>query len=103
MTVMLAAAIHGGASVIVTENERDFPASALVPHNLVTATADSFILHLIERDRPLVITAIASDRADMIRPPVSAEEYLDALARGGLTATAVELRDDVDLLAPIGG
>ena len=52
---MLAAAIHGGANVIVTSNERDFPAATLSPYKLAAISPDKFILRLLEADPNLVL------------------------------------------------
>jgi len=42
---VLAAAVHGGASIIVTSNLRDFPNAALAIHGITATTPDSFALH----------------------------------------------------------
>jgi predicted nucleic acid-binding protein len=88
---ILAAAIHGQASVIVTNNLKDFPASALAPHNIIAQSADSFVLGLITADGAAVAAALAEDRADLVKPPVSADDYLVMLGRGGLGQTAAAL------------
>src|SRR5947209_1755214 len=45
---VLAAAIHGGASIIVTANLKDFPATALAPHNIIAEHPDIFISGLLD-------------------------------------------------------
>ena len=47
---VLAAAIHGGASVIVTSNLRDFPVAALAPYNITAEHPDAFVLRLLNDD-----------------------------------------------------
>lgn len=89
---VLAAAIHGGANVIVTSNLRDFPAAALAPFRITAIDPDSFVLQLIAADVDGVVGALASDRADLIKPPLDADAYLKALDHGGLAATAAALR-----------
>lgn len=89
---VLAAAIHGGACVIVTSNLRDFPAAALAPFKITALDADSFVLQLITADVDKVVTALAFDRADLVKPPLDANAYLNALEHGGLVATAEALR-----------
>ena len=44
---VLAAAIHSGASVIVTANLKDFSAAALAPHNIVAQHPDAFVRGLL--------------------------------------------------------
>lgn len=95
---VLAAAIHGGAGVIVTSNLKDFPAAALAPFKITAIDADSFVLKLLATDADGVVTALASDRADLVKPPLDADAYLKALAHGGLVATAAALRPMADRL-----
>ncbi len=89
---VLAAAIQAGANVIVTANERDFPAAVLVPCNIAVITPDRLILRLLEADPNLVLVALEADRADLINPPLTREEYFAALERSGLTETTATLR-----------
>lgn len=93
---VLAAAIHGGASIIVTSNVRDFPDTALGSHDIAAMTPDAFAVHLLGLDREGVLEALTADRADMRNPPLTVEAYLDALARGGLSAFAVAVRASAD-------
>lgn len=46
---VLAAAIKGGAAVIVTDNIRDFPLRALAEHGLERRPADLFLRDLVDR------------------------------------------------------
>lgn len=55
---VLAAAIHGGATVIVTENLSDFPDHRLAPYGLIAQSPDTFIADkLIKADRDRVLSA----------------------------------------------
>lgn len=89
---VLAAAIHGGASVIVTLNLKDFPASALAPHNITALHPDHFLRALLDADSQSVVTAFAADRASLLNPPMTVDQYLAALERNGLVSTAAALR-----------
>ena len=93
---VLAAAIHGVASIIVTSNIRDFPAADLAVHGIAAMTPDAFAVRLFALDREGVLEALAADRGDMRNPPLTAEDYLNALARSGLTAFADAVRASAD-------
>lgn len=95
---VLAAAILGKANVIVTSNLKDFPAEALAPHQITALPPDGFVLSLLEADAEGVALALAADRADLLNPPLSVDEYLAALERGGLPETAAVLRTMKELL-----
>ncbi len=74
---VLAAAIDGGAELIVTQNLRDFPARALAPHGVRAESPDAVLMRLW-LGRPEVIEAAVahvvaeteqrSGRAQPIRP-----------------------------------
>ena len=91
---VLAAAIHGGASVIVIANIRHSPAEALAPYKIVAQEPDSFVLGLLEA----ATAALAVDRARLLRPAMNAAEYIASLERAGLSATAAVLRAFADAL-----
>ena len=89
---VLAAAVHGGVNVIVTENLKDFPAAALVPYSMVAMHPDAFILGLIEAEPAKAVRAFAVDRSVLRMPAMSTDEYLDALVANKLPLTAAALR-----------
>lgn len=95
---VLAAAIHGKASVIVTSNLKDFPIEVLAPYEITAQHPDAFVLSLLNADAEGVAMALAADRADLMNPPLSVDDYLAALERSGLPETVAALRPMKDLL-----
>ncbi|MCJ1706516.1 PIN domain-containing protein [Microbacterium sp. VKM Ac-2923] len=80
---VLAAAIRGRADVIVTENVRDFPASALSPLGLEAVRLDEFLLTQFDLGVPATVQIVHDQARAMGRPPVTAEQLLGRLARSG--------------------
>ena len=95
---VLAAAMHGGAKVIVTNNLRHFPKRVLAPHDIVAKPADGFVCDLIAADAGGVLKALALDRAGLRKPAMTAAEYLDAIQHNGLVQAAARLRPIADRL-----
>ncbi len=95
---VLAAAIHGGADVIVTMNLRDFPDEALAPHALEAQHPDTFTFGLIEEHPGTVREVAREHRAALQNPPRSPAEHLAALAGVGLTQTVAALQPYEDSL-----
>jgi hypothetical protein len=89
---VLAAALAGVADAIVTFNTSDFPADVLRPFGVVAAAPDAFVYQLMESG--IVVSAAAEHRASLRRPPLARDQYLDALRRNGLPATAAALATD---------
>ena len=56
---VLAAAIEGGADLIVTRNLRDFPADRLAPHGLTAQHPDVFIADLLDADPEAALAVTA--------------------------------------------
>lgn len=88
---VLAAAIRCHASVIVTFNEKDFPASVLGPIGLEAQHPDVFVENLFDLDEAAVVAAAQQQRQQLQNPPVDADRYLELLRRQGLTQTAKAL------------
>jgi len=97
---VIAAAIKVGASVIVTDNVKDFPTAVLAPLDIEVKTADDFIadtLDLPEGHREAV-AAIRKMRERLKRPEITAKELLLRMEGNGLLDSANVLRDHVDML-----
>ena len=71
---VLAAAIHCKASVIVTFNERDFPAAALETYGIKAQHPDLFVDKLFDFDPAAVVAAAQRQRAQLRNPPLDADQ-----------------------------
>lgn len=77
---VFAAAIHAGASLIVTYNLKDFPDPILKRYDLKPIHPDIFLSNLLEIDSSLVCSAIQRLRKGLKKPPIAAAElYLEIL------------------------
>jgi len=90
---VLAAAIHGGANIIVTANLKDFPGTVLTPYHVTAQHPDTFMRGLIDDDPHSAAMAFAADRAAMLNPPMTVSEYAAMLAASDLPLTVAALRD----------
>lgn len=84
---VLAAAIRCHASVIVTFNEKDFPAEVLESFGLEAQHPDMFVENLFDLDQAAVVAAAQRQRQQLQNPPMDVERYLEVLLRQGLTQT----------------
>ena len=89
---VLAAAIHCGASAIVTFNKRDFPRASLAAHNIEAIDPDDFLLDLWDLDQSCVLAALRAIRSRLKRPEMTPPEYLALIARQRLPRFADLLR-----------
>lgn len=90
---VLAAAVHAGASVVVTNNLRHFSPEACERHHVEAQSGDEFVLHLVSLDALAVKRAvrIMSDRRN--NPPVGVDEIfqrLKALFPGAMGQLEIE-------------
>lgn len=88
---VLAAAIRCHASVIVTFNERDFPAEILGAYGIEALHPDVFIDDLFDLDPAAVVLAAQRQRGALRHPPMDAESYLAILLKQGLVQTCKSL------------
>lgn len=88
---VLAAAIRCSASVIVTFNQKDFPASALAPFGIEAQHPDEFIENLFDLDQAAVVSAAQRQRAQLRNPSMDVDRYLNVLLRQGLVQTVKAL------------
>ncbi|NER98805.1 MAG: PIN domain-containing protein [Symploca sp. SIO1B1] len=93
---VLAAAIKGGADVIVTFNLSDFPQATLDQYDIEAQHPDNFICDLIDLKPTKMITAVKICQQRLRNPPKSINEYLDTLLRQGLTLSVSTLRELYD-------
>ncbi|MRT25099.1 PIN domain-containing protein [Enterobacteriaceae bacterium RIT697] len=89
---VVAAAIVAQAEGIVTFNLRDFPDEVLSVWNLRAIHPDSFITDLTDLNITVVIDAARRQRASLLSPPFTPDEYLDCLLRQQLPETVSRLR-----------
>lgn len=95
---VLAAAIVGGADVIVTMNLKDFPKRALQPFNIEVQHPDDFIVCQIELAAATVYSAVKNQRASLKSPPYTVEAFLQTLAAQQLPQTVERLREYAGLI-----
>jgi predicted nucleic acid-binding protein len=89
---VLAAAIHGGAQIIVTMNMRDFPNEVLQQYEIEALHPDEFILQLIELAPDAVMEAAETHRQSLKNPPKSVEKFLASLEAQGLPKSVAVMR-----------
>jgi predicted nucleic acid-binding protein len=88
---VLAAAIRGKASVIITNNLKDFPAPELQTYDIEAQTPDEFIRHLIDLFPAEVLRAAEDHRNNLKNPPATVEGSLAPLERQGLSETVAAI------------
>jgi predicted nucleic acid-binding protein len=79
----LAAAVRGGAELIVTENLRDFPAEATKPFDIDVIDQDAFLLDQLDLAPASVFRALERQASRYRRSPRTVDELLIALGRPG--------------------
>jgi len=95
---VLAAAIVGGADLIVTSNLRDFPSHAVDPFQIEAIHPDDFVICQFDLSPAVVCEAARVHRASLKKPPKSVDEYLATLAAVQLPQTVARLRQFEDVL-----
>ena len=95
---VLAAAVKTRASIIVTDNLRDFPDAILRPLDLEAKDADAFIADTIDLRVAQAVPALRRMRERLNRPEKTPETLLLDMEKIGLTLTADALRDHLGSL-----
>lgn len=88
---VLAAAIRCSASVIVTFNQKDFPASKLDEFGIEAQHPDEFVDNLFDLDPAAVVAAAQRQRQQLKMPQMDVDPYLDLLMRQGLVQSVKAL------------
>jgi len=78
---VLAAAIHAGAGVIVTNNLKDFPAASLTPYHIDTQHPDAFLVGLYREDDMTMVRVVREQATGLRHPSLTFEQVLDVLAQ----------------------
>jgi predicted nucleic acid-binding protein len=95
---VLAAAIRGKASCIVTFNLKDFPDSYLQSYGIKALHPDDFLLLHCENQLTNVLSAVHQQRQQLRQPPVTAIELLETFQMLGLKKTAMLLEQHISKL-----
>ena len=95
---VLAAAIQGGADIILTFNLKHFPPDALAPYEIEALHPDGFLAGQIELAPSIVCRAANEQRRSLKNPPMDVEAYLGSLERQGLGKTVSAMRRYVGLI-----
>ena len=90
---ILAAAICARASVIVTFNEKDFPADVLEKYGIHTRHPDDFVMDVIGIDEATCLAAIDDDITHYKNPPLTIDDYISSLEKAGLQKSSAFLKE----------
>jgi len=93
---VLAAALHAGAELIVTQNLSDFPETVLGPLGVQAVHPDRFIGEFLATQPDEVLEALRRGRARYRSPVLSGQEMLVMLERQGLATTVEQLQASID-------
>lgn len=88
---VVAAAIKCKAQVIVTDNVRDFPDSALATWNVEAKQPDAFVMDQIDLDVRAVYSAVQQIADTWKNPPGTIGDVLIAMERAGLVESVAAL------------
>lgn len=80
---VLAAAVRGGAELLVTENLKDFPDSAAEPYGMAVLHQDEFLLDQLDLAPEVVHDALRRQVSRYRRAPRSVDDLLDVLGNEG--------------------
>jgi predicted nucleic acid-binding protein len=97
-THVVAAAVQTRASVIVTNNLKDFPDATLNPLGLQARSADNFIADVIDIYTPGAVAALRTMRQRFKRPELDAEALIRRFENAGLTQSANLLFAEIESL-----
>jgi predicted nucleic acid-binding protein len=89
---VLAAAIHCGATDLVTFNLKDFPPDSTRPHGIRVIEPDEFLGRQFAADPETVLQVVREQALSKRRPPMGVAEVLDVLTRAGVPKFASEVR-----------
>lgn len=89
---VLAAAVRGGAEVLVTFNTKDFPAQSVEPFHLEVVHPDDFLLDQLDLYRAPTLRAMVELTEGYDSPAMIIDDFLLALTRAGVPKFVAEAR-----------
>ncbi|MDH7464250.1 PIN domain-containing protein [Chitinophagaceae bacterium 26-R-25] len=89
---VFAAAIKGGANLIVTNNLKDFPKRNLEQYDIEAISPDDFVLKLIANNKQSVLHVLGILVDSLQKPLKTPKQVLDTLEKCGLKKSAKLLR-----------
>ena len=89
---VLAAAIQCGAQHIITDNIRDFPATALEAHDIEAIEADEFLARTFDLYNAEAMAVLRELREHYSKPPFSPSEFVLDLTAKGMPKLAARVR-----------
>lgn len=92
---VVAAAVRSRADMIVAENLKDFPRTALDAFGLEATRVEDFILDQFDLSPDTVTRIIAEQAAAMARPPVDTATLLARLVRSGVLRFAMAVAEEL--------
>jgi len=92
---ILAAAVRGGAEVLVTFNVKHFPLVALEPFDLEVVHPDDFLLDQLDLHNANALRALVDLAEGYGSPSMTIDDLLRALARAGVPRFADEARSRI--------
>lgn len=78
---VLAAAVRGGAALIVTANTKDFPPETVEPYDIEVATPDEFLLDQLDLYPRQTLQSLRDIVAARHRPPETLPSFLTQLTK----------------------
>ncbi|MGI8551443.1 MAG: PIN domain-containing protein [Dehalococcoidia bacterium] len=96
---VLAAAIKGSASLIVTDNLKHFPRAILEAHGIEAQRPDRFLSALAELSPGELTRIVVEQAADLTHPPLTPAQVLERLKRHAPTFVSIlrqQMREPAD-------
>ncbi len=94
----IAAAVAGNAQFIITWNRGDFPAEPLARLGIRVADPDEYLHELLSELPSEVVATVVRLASEKRRPPRTALDMAESLAKAGVPTFAGELRSLLDAL-----
>lgn len=93
---VLAAAIHSGSELLLTENLRDFPESILSTYNITAVAVDELISALVEQYQEVLFEALRTIIKRLRNPPMTIENWCLRMERIGFPRSSTLILNSVN-------